>query len=69
MSSYLVKCRSCGTANRIPSDKEGIPGHCGNCRAALPALYFQPQQVTDLSFDDFIARYDGPVLAEFWAPW
>jgi hypothetical protein len=69
MASYLVKCRSCGTSNRIPADKEGVAGHCGNCQSALPALYFQPQQVTDVSFDDFIARYDGPVLAEFWANW
>ena len=69
MSSYLVKCRSCGTSNRIPAAKEGISGHCGHCRAALPALYWQPQQVSDKNFDAFIAGYDGPVLAEFWAPW
>jgi thioredoxin 2 len=69
MSSYLVKCRACRASNRIPADKEGVSGHCGNCRAVLPALYFRPQQVTDQSFDDFVARYDGPVLAEFWAPW
>jgi RNase P subunit RPR2 len=69
MASYLVKCRSCGTSNRIPDEKEGVSGHCGNCQAALPALYVRPQQVTDQSFDDFVTRYDGPVLAEFWAPW
>jgi thioredoxin 2 len=69
MTSYLVKCRSCGTSNRIPAEKEGIPGHCGNCRSALPALYLRPQQLTERDFDQFIAGYDGPVLAEFWAPW
>lgn len=69
MTSYLVKCRSCGTSNRIPAEKEGMPGHCGNCRAALPALYLRPQQLTERDFDQFIANYDGPVLAEFWAPW
>ena len=69
MSSYLVKCPACGTANRIPAEREGVPGRCGNCRAALPALYFRPQQITDQSFDAFIAGYHGPVLAEFWAPW
>ena len=68
-SPYLVKCRSCGASNRIPAEKEGVPGHCGNCRASLQALYWQPQQVTDKSFDDFLAGFDGPVLAEFWAPW
>jgi len=69
VSTYLVKCKACGTNNRIPAAKEGIPGHCGNCRSALPALYFQPLPVTEQSFDDFVARYDGPVLAEFWASW
>ena len=69
MPSYLVKCRSCGTANRVPADREGASGHCGNCHAPLPALYLRPQQVTDSSFDRFMAGYDGPVLAEFWAPW
>ena len=69
MSSLLVKCRSCGTANRIPEEKAGLAGHCGNCRATLPPLYLQPQQVTDRTFDDFVARYDGPILAEFWASW
>lgn len=69
MASFLVKCRSCGASNRIPAEREGASGRCGNCRSALPALYWQPRQVTEKSFDDFIAGYHGPVLAEFWAPW
>lgn len=69
MDSYLVTCRSCGASNRVPAEKEGLSGHCGNCKATLPALYWQPQQLTEQTFDDFIAHYDGPVLAEFWAPW
>lgn len=69
MTSYLVKCRSCGASNRIPGEKEGVPGRCGNCRTLLPALYREPRQMTEQSFDAFIAGYDGPVLAEFWAPW
>jgi thioredoxin 2 len=68
-TSYLVKCNSCGASNRIPAEKEGVKGHCGKCQALLPALYWQPQQMTEQSFDRFMAGYDGPVLAEFWAPW
>jgi len=66
--SYIVKCPSCGTDNRIPADKEGLRGRCGNCKSALPPLYCHPQQVTDRTFDSFINSYTGPVLAEFWAP-
>lgn len=69
MKSYLVTCRSCGAANRVPADKEGVAGKCGSCHGTLQAMYWQPQQLTEASFDDFLARYDGPVLAEFWAPW
>jgi DNA-directed RNA polymerase subunit RPC12/RpoP len=69
MSSYLVKCAACGTSNRIPAEKEGVPGRCGNCGSALPALYFRPQHITDQSFEAFSAGYHGPVIAEFWAPW
>lgn len=69
MDSYQVRCRECGTTNRVPAEKQGISGNCGNCRSKLPALYWQPQELTEKSFDGFITRYDGPVLAEFWAPW
>lgn len=69
MSSYTVSCRQCGTANRIPADKEGKTGRCGQCHAALPPLYRSPRPLTESTFDDFLARYPGPVLAEFWAPW
>ena len=67
--SYLVHCTSCGTANRIPADKEGLSGRCGHCRTSLPPLYYQPHPLTEGNFDDFIRAYHGPVLAEFWAPW
>lgn len=69
MRSYIVTCSNCGTANRIPADKEGGRGRCGRCRAELLPLYCQPQQMTDSDFDGFVATYQGPVLAEFWAPW
>jgi len=67
--SYLVHCPSCGTANRIPAAKEGLAGRCGQCRAKLPPLYYQPQPLTERSFDEFVRAYPGPILAEFWAPW
>lgn len=68
-ATYIVTCPACGTGNRIPAAKEGATGHCGSCRADLPPLYYQPQQLTDRTFDPFVQNYPGPVLAEFWAPW
>ena len=66
---YSITCPACGTSNRIPADKQGLQGRCGNCKASLPPLYHQPQQLDERSFDSFIRTYPGPVLAEFWAPW
>jgi thioredoxin 2 len=69
MSSYNVTCSSCGTINRIPADKQGKAGRCGNCRTTLLPMYHQPQMLNERTFEDFIQGYRGPVLAEFWAPW
>jgi len=67
--SYIITCPSCGTANRIPADKEAVRGRCGSCKAALPPLYCHPREVSDRTFDAFVSSYPGPVLVEFWAPW
>ena len=69
MSTFVVTCSSCGASNRIPAEKEGKSGHCGNCHKELPPMYFQPQQLNERTFDNFIKNYGGPVLVEFWAPW
>lgn len=69
MSTYVVTCIFCGTANRIPTEKEGKHGRCGNCHKELPPLYYRPQQLAEGTFDTFIKGYSEPVLVEFWAPW
>ncbi len=69
MDTYLVTCSACGAENRIPAEMEGKRGRCGSCRAPLPPLFRRPQQLSERSFDAFLADYPGPVLAEFWAPW
>jgi len=69
MSTYIVTCSDCGTANRIPADKEGKSGRCGRCHATLAPLYSRPQPLTERTFDPFVQSYPGPILAEFQAPW
>jgi thioredoxin 2 len=69
MSTYVVTCNSCSTANRIPVEKEGKSGRCGSCHRELPPMYYRPRQLNEHNFDNFIKGYSGPVLAEFWAPW
>ncbi len=67
--TYLVRCPSCGSANRVPAAMEGKKGKCGSCHADLPALFTEPLELGEASFDDFLRDYPGPILAEFWAPW
>ena len=69
MTSHTIVCSSCGTANRIPADKEGKAGRCGSCHARLAPLYTRPQPLNENNFDPFVNSYSGPVLAVFWAPW
>jgi thioredoxin 2 len=68
-SHYTIICPACSTANRVPVDKEGKSGRCGNCRNELPPLYLHPVQLTAGGFDNFASSYHGPIVAEFWAPW
>jgi len=67
--TYLVRCPSCGSSNRVPGSMAGKTGKCGSCHADLPALYAEPLELGEASFDEFLTGYQGPVLAEFWAPW
>ncbi len=69
MSTYTITCNSCETINRIPAEKEGRMGRCGNCHKELLPMYYRPLQLTERTFDTFINGYGGQVLAEFWAPW
>jgi thioredoxin 2 len=69
MSTYDVSCSFCGTKNRVPAEKEGKLGRCGNCHKELPPMYYRPQQLTERTFDTFIRGYNNRMLAEFWAPW
>jgi thioredoxin 2 len=67
--TYLIHCKACSTANRVPAASEGKAGKCGNCHATLSPLYTKPVVLSDMSFDPFLKSFRGPVLAEFWAPW
>jgi thioredoxin len=32
-------------------------------------MYYRPQQLTERTFDAFVAGYGNLILIEFWAPW
>jgi thioredoxin 2 len=69
--SVIVKCRQCGTKNRIPKSRMGEGPVCGKCKAPLPAVPItdKPVDVTDATFHSEILDFPGPVLVDCWAPW
>jgi len=61
-------CPACGTANRIPESRAGMPARCGRCHLPL-ATTVAPIAVTDAGFPAIVLRASTPVLLDCWADW
>ena len=59
----ILRCSSCGAANRIAPSPRGAP-HCGTCGKALAWLV----NATDATFDVEV-RAAPTVVVDLWAPW
>ena len=70
-NSYIIKCKDCGTKNRVPAEKLKNHPICGKCRSPLPtdSVYDHPIDITDQSFDSEVISFKGTVLVDCWAPW
>jgi thioredoxin len=66
MDGDIIRCPSCGKANRIPLVDKGKKAVCGSCKTPLDADR-QPLTVTDANFKEMIAG--GPIVVDFWAGW
>ncbi len=68
MDSNIIRCASCGQANRVPDLASGKTAVCGKCKAPLIASGGgHPVDVTDASFRSTIAQ--GRFIVDFWAAW
>jgi len=70
--TQLIRCPSCGTANRVPSEKlaQGLQPVCGRCKNPLSAAGGRaPITVTDATFAAEVEQSPLPVLLDLWAPW
>lgn len=63
----IVVCSQCGTLNQVPAERIGHGPNCGQCKSAL--LPDHPIELTDASFERFIAKNELPVVVDFWAAW
>lgn len=64
--SVLLRCRHCGTVNRVPAEKLRMHPKCGKCGNYL-VFTEAPVEVTAASFEDEVIRWPGDVLVEFWS--
>jgi len=69
--SVLVKCRNCGTRNRIPVARLEDGPRCGRCRQAFPPIPAtnRPVMVTDRTFAREVIDSPLPVVLDCWAAW
>jgi thioredoxin len=67
--SDIVRCPSCGQANRVPELGSGKTAVCGKCKTPLTQSNGDghPVALTDANFRDAIAR--GNAVVDFWAAW
>ena len=69
--SIILKCRQCGTQNRVPRSRMGEKPVCGKCKVPLSTapVTDKPVDVTDMTFHSEVLSFPGPVLVDCWAPW
>ena len=65
----VMACTQCGRKNRVPYDRLGESGQCGNCQAELPAPTTPLDVDTEARFAQIVRQSALPVLVDFWAPW
>jgi thioredoxin len=73
VSENVIRCPSCGQANRVPEVGSGKKAVCGRCKAELngsgghAAHEGHPVTLTDANFRQQIAQ--GKAVVDLWAPW
>ena len=64
------RCPRCAKVNRIPFEKLGAVGKCGQCKGEIGGPLAEPADVRDeRAFHALVARSPLPILVDFWAPW
>jgi thioredoxin len=67
MEGEVIRCASCGQANRVPPLGSGKKAVCGKCGKELQAAAGHPVELTDADFASAISS--GKYVVDFWAAW
>ena len=67
-NNSIIKCRKCGTKNRVIVDNLHSVPHCGKCKAPLVI----PDGTISIGGGEFhteVLQETIPTAVDFWAPW
>jgi thioredoxin 2 len=64
----ILRCKQCGSANRVPAARLHENAKCGSCKNPLPTDEPLPVH-SAVDFDELVAGAKVPVLVDFWAQW
>ncbi len=67
MKDVLLRCGSCGAANRISTEKLKSHPKCGKCHSEI-SFPDRPLDISSSAFQSEVIRAPGIVLLEFWSP-
>ncbi len=67
MDTVLLRCRSCGSVNRVIARKLADGPRCGKCGDVI-SFPGRPVDVSERSFQHEVLSEPGTVLVEFWSP-
>ena len=69
--TVMIRCRNCGTRNRIPVARLQDRPRCGKCKTPFPPISVsnRPVTVTDATFAREVLESPLPVLLDCWAAW
>lgn len=66
----IVKCRRCGSKNRIPAYRLREKAFCGKCHGVLHNdVHNYAVNGNDNNFREEVLNSSLPVFVDFWAPW
>jgi thioredoxin 2 len=68
MQGVIIRCRSCGSKNRVISDRIEAGPKCGKCGSSLD-IPRKAIEISDAQFQREVLEETIPTAVDFWAPW
>ena len=62
-----IVCLHCNALNRVPRERVGEGGNCGQCKQPLAVAH--PFDLTKADFDRHVAASGVQLVVDFWASW